>query len=179
MSKQFRLLAALTLVIAAVVGCKHEKATNEPEAFAFVVYPGSRYLAQITELTKQAHKVVAPNDEPPPTAIYDTEAPLEKVADFYAKSYGYNTVAPDATNNLSSAKPQAYYRAGDIGVDLRGIVPVLQKMNLKVDESKAIGHYRGAEIAGKVNRPRVTLQRPYFDVTTSQVVDRTIILMAK
>jgi hypothetical protein len=34
------------------------------------------------------------------------------------------------------------------------------------------------EIDPKPNRPRVTIQRPYFDVVNSQVVDRTIILMA-
>jgi len=179
MSKTLRSLAALTLVLLAVSGCKHEKNGGEPEAFAFTVYPGSRYLSEITKLTMQAHTVVTPGSEPPPTAIYDTDAPLEKVAEFYAKSYGYGSVAPDATNNLSSAKPAAYYRSGDIGADLKAIQPILTKMNLHPDESKAVGHYKGAEIASKPNRPRVTLQRPYFDITTSQVVDRTIILMAK
>ena len=87
-------------------------------------------------------------------------------------------MAPDATNNLSAAKPAAYYRTGDLHADVVAIQPVLQKMNLKVDVSKAQGKYRAAEIEGKPNRPRVTIQRPYFDVTTSQVVDRTIILMA-
>lgn len=177
-SKTLRLLAALTIALLPVAGCKHEK-TNEPEAFAFVVYPGSRYLAQLTDLFKQAHKVLDPSTEPPPTAVYDSDAPIEKVAEFYAKSYGYNTVAPDATNNLSAAKPAAYYRSGDLGFDLKTVEPTLAKMNLHPDESKAVGHYKAAEIAGKTNRPRVTLERPYFDVTTSQVVDRTLILMAK
>ena len=56
----------------------------------------------------------------PPIAIYDTDAPLDKVAEFYAQSYGYNKVAPDATNNLSSAKPPAYYRTGDLAKDVAG-----------------------------------------------------------
>jgi hypothetical protein len=172
-----RLLAALALLLA-LAACKGEK-SNEPEAFSFVVYPGSRYLAQLTDLTKQAHKVITPTEEPPPTAIYDTDAPVDAVAEFYAKSYGYNKIAPDATNNLSAAKPPAYYRTGDLGADARAIVPIAEKMNLKVDTSKAAGSYRAAEIAPKPNRPRVTVQRPYFDVSTSQVVDRTIILMAR
>ena len=34
-------------------------------------------------------------------------------------------------------------------------------------------------IITEANRPRVTIQHPYFDVTTSQVVDRTIVLMTR
>jgi len=177
MSTRNRLLVALALVLA-LAACKGEKAKEE-ESFSFVVYPGSRYLPQLTDLTKQAHKVINPAQEPPPTAIYDTDAPVEQVADFYAKSYGYNTVAPDQTNNLSAAKPAAYYRTGDLNADAKAVVPLAEKMNVKVDVSKATGHYKAAEIGGKTNRPRVTVQRPYFDVTTSQTVDRTLILMSR
>jgi hypothetical protein len=121
-----------------------------------------------------------PNEpDPPPTAIYDVEAPIEEVATFYAKSYGYGDVAPDATNNLSAARPQAYYRTGEMGADVRGIQDLLTKMNVKTDVSKAVGTYKAAEIAPRPNRPRVTVQRPYFDITTSQVVDRTLILMTR
>jgi len=179
MSKTLRSLAVLTIALLAVAGCKHEKQANQPEEFAFIVYPGARYLTDLTKLTMDAHKVVSPGSPVPPTAIYDTDAPLDKVADFYARTYGYNNIAPDSTNNLSSAKPAAYYRSGDIGADLKAIQPILQKMNLHPDESKAVGHYKGVEIASKPNRPRVTLQRPYYDITTSQTVDRTIILMAR
>jgi len=177
MSTRNRLLVALALVLA-LAACKGEKAKEE-ESFSFVVYPGSRYLPQLTDLTKQAHKVMAPTEEPPPTAIYDTDAPVEQVAEFYAKSYGYNTVAPDQTNNLSAAKPPAYFRSGDIATDVRAVVPIAEKMSLKIDTSKASGKYKAAEIAAKPNRPRVTVQRPYFDVSTSQTVDRTLILMAR
>ena len=51
-------------------------------------------------------------------------------------------------------------------------------MNMPLDVSKA-RHVRAAEIAPRPNRPRVTIQRPYFDLTTSQVVDRTLILMSR
>ena len=177
MSTRNRLLVALALVLA-LAACKGEKAKEE-EPFSFVTYPGSRYLPQLTDVTKQAHKVINPAQEPPATAIYDTEAPVEQVADYYAKSYGYNTVAPDQTNNLSAAKPPAFYRTGDVNADAKAIVPLAEKMNLKVDVSKATGHYKAAEIAGKTNRPRVTVQRPYFDVTKSETVDRTLILMSR
>jgi hypothetical protein len=52
-------------------------------------------------------------------------------------------------------------------------------MKLTTDVTKASGSYKAAEIAPRPNRPRVTVQRPYFDVTTSQVVDRTLILMTR
>ncbi|MFP5245982.1 MAG: hypothetical protein ACLGH0_04760, partial [Thermoanaerobaculia bacterium] len=83
------------------------------------------------------------------------------------------------TNNLSATKPNAYYRAGDLAADAKAIEPLLKQMNLPTDVSKASGTYKAADIAPRPNRPRVTVQRPYFDVTTSQVVDRTLILMSR
>ncbi|HEX3577096.1 MAG TPA: hypothetical protein VHY33_00925 [Thermoanaerobaculia bacterium] len=181
MKRSTRLLAAAMLIALVAAGCGKEKKSEstEPESFAFTIYPGSRYLAQLTDLWKQARKVFRPNDDVPPIAIYDTDAPLDKVAEFYAQSYGYNKIAPDATNNLSSAKPPAYYYTGDLAKDAAAIVPVAQKLNIKLDASKAVGAYRGAQIDPKPNRPRVTITRPYFDASTSQTVDRTLIMMAQ
>ncbi|MEO8381095.1 MAG: hypothetical protein ABI779_15640 [Acidobacteriota bacterium] len=173
------LLVSTALVSSVLVGCKGKEEFAEPEAFAFVVYSGSQYLGQLTETTKNAHRALAPGQEPPPTAIYDTDAPVEQVAEYYAKEYGYKEVAPDVTNNLSAAKPQAYYRTGDLATDTKAIEELLKKMNLPTDVSKATGAYRAADIAPRPNRPRVTVQRPYFDVTTSKVVDRTLILMTR
>ena len=172
-------LAALFAAALMFTGCKGEEEFSEPESFSFVVYPGARYLGQLTQTTIQAHKVANPNAEPPATAIYDTEAPVEQVAEYYAKEYGYNGVAPDETNNLSAAKPPAYYRAGDLAADNKAMEELLKKMNLGADISKATGMYKAAEIQPRPNRPRVTVQRPYFDVTTSQTVDRTLILMSR
>ena len=174
--------ATLALVFAlAVSGCKKEpvETTPEPSGFSFNVYPGARYLSQLTELVKAAHRLGDPNHEPPPTAIFDSDATIEQVADYYAKAYGFNTVAPDATNNLSVTKPPAYYRTGDLATDVNAAVPVMQKLHVNADITKAQGKYKAAEFEGKQNRPRITIQRPYFDVTTSQVVDRTMILMAR
>ena len=172
------LLSALLVLTALVGGCGKEEFA-EPEAFSFVVYPGSRYLGQLTEATKNAHRIVSPGQEPPPTAVYDTDAPVEQVAEYYAKEYGYKEIAPDMTNNLSAAKPPAYWRTGDLAADNQAIASLLQQMNMPTDVSKATGSYRAADFMPRPNRPRVTVQRPYFDVTTSQVVDKTLILMSR
>lgn len=173
------LLSALLILTAVFAGCKGKEEFAEPEAFSFVVYPGSRYLGQLTETFKNAHRALSQGEEPPPIAVYDTDAPVEQVAEFYAKEYGYKEVAPDVTNNLSAAKPPAYYRTGDLATDTKAIEELLKKMNMPTDVSKAQGQYRAAEILPRPNRPRVTIQRPYFDANTSQVVDRTLILMAR
>ena len=60
MSKQSRFLIILAVVGSmAIAGCHKEKSAGEDE-FKFVTYPGSRYLPQLTELTKQAHKFIRP-----------------------------------------------------------------------------------------------------------------------
>jgi len=180
MRKRSLVLAVLIVASTVICSCGRENGANESEAFSFVVYPGSRYLPDLTELTKRAHKALKPNEpEAPATAIYDSDASVEDVANFYAKAYGYTNVAPDATNNLSAAKPQAYYRSGDLATDTKPIVPLLQQLGMNTDTSKATGGYKAAEISPKPNRPRVTVQRPYFDVTKSQVVDRTLIMMSR
>ncbi len=180
MSRVSRAVLVALLFGVAFGGCKNEKKpeTSEPPGFTFTVYPGAQYLSELTELTKRAHGVVQPKEPAPPIAIYDADAPLDAVANFYMQSYGFAKIAPDATNNLSVAKPPAYYRSGDLATDVKSIGPLLQKLKVKIDLSKAQGKYRAVELEGRPNRPRVTIQRPYFDVTKSQVIDRTIILMA-
>ena len=178
MRKLWSVLALLMIAGTIVFGCKKESGEGENDAFMFVVYPGSRYLPDLNELFKKANKALKPNQDLP-IAIYDTDASVEDVAKFYAKSYGYSGVAPDATNNLSAAKPQAFYRNGDLQTDVKPIEPLLKQIGAQSDTSKAQGTYRAAEISPKPNRPRVTIQRPYFDLTKSQVVDRTLILMQR
>ena|SRR2546423_9443955 len=135
MSKFSRRATVLLIVVAALSGCTNEKknASEEPATFTFTVYPGSRYLAQFTELDKRAAATMKPNETPPPIAIYDTDAPLDAVANYYARIYGYTKVASDATNNLSAAKPPAYYRNGDLAADNKAIEPLIKKLNLNVD----------------------------------------------
>ena len=172
------LLALLLLATLLVAACKgDEEEYAEPEAFSFVIYPGSRYLGQLTEKTKQAHKIANPNAEPPPTAVYDADATVEEVAQYYAKEYGYAEVAAEAGSG--AAKPRAYYRTGDLATDNKPLAPLLPQLQLQTDLSKAVGNYKGAYVSPRPNRPQVTIQRPYFDVTTSKVVDRTMILMSR
>lgn len=168
-------VAALLIVLLAACGGREED-FGEAEAFSFVIYPGSRYLGQLTEATKQAHRVMAPEQEPPPTAIYDTEAPLDEVAAYYAKQYGYELSADPAA---AGQEKKVVHRTGELAGDVQAIEPLLRQMNMPTDISKASGAYKAVEIAPKPNRPRVTIQRPYFDVTTSEVVDRTLILMSR
>src|SRR6266849_6246024 len=155
MSKFTRVTAILMVLMATLPGCRREKKSvvEEPATFTFTVYPGSRYLAQLTELTKRAVTVTKPKETPPPIAVYDTDAPLDAVAKFYADSYGYAKIAVDATNNLSVAKPPAYYRNGDLAVDIKNVEGVLKQLNVPVDISKAHGKYRAVEIEPKMNRP--------------------------
>src|SRR5205085_6532053 len=145
-SKFSRLLLVLLVVSLSILGCGKEKDEGDEDLFSFVVYPGARYLPHLTELTKQAHKVIKPNElEPPPTAIYDTDASVDDVANFYVKAYGYPPVAPDATNNLSAAKPPAFRRTGEIAGDVKGIEGVMSKMNLQTDLARATGKYTAVE----------------------------------
>jgi hypothetical protein len=160
------------LLLLAAVACSEKKED-------FTVYPGARPLPQLTDLFKKASATVDPAKPIPPQVIYDTDASLEDVAAFYAKENGYPKVAPDATGNLSSVAPPAFYRTGDLASDLVGIQPILQKMHIQVDGTRAVGKYRGAHISANGDRPRVTLERPYFDLTKQQVVDRTLIIMVK
>jgi hypothetical protein len=180
MTRVSRLLLILLVVLLAVPGCRREKSDEEADNFSFVVYPGARYLPKITDLIKQAHKVIKPSDpEAPPAAVYDTDASVDDVASFYVKAYGYGSVAPDATNNLSAAKPPAYRRSGDLQADQKSVEPLFPKLNIHPDISKATGTYNAVEVAPKSNRPRITIQRPYFDLTTSEKVDRTLIMMTR
>ena len=74
-----RPLLVVLIALPLLFACRSEDEYTEPEAFSFVVYPGSRYLGQLTETTRQALKIIDPSQEPPPVAIYDTDATVEQV----------------------------------------------------------------------------------------------------
>ena len=120
-----------------------------------------------------------PDGEPPPAALYDTDATVQEVAEFYATEYGYATITPEPVDERDPDGPRAFYRSGDIAADLRAIQPMLNRIHLHPDVSKGKGRYKGATIRSHGNSPRVSISRPYFDVTTNTVVDRTLILMMR
>jgi hypothetical protein len=143
------------------------------ETYRFVVCPGSRFLGNLTELTRAASLLVIPASVPPTVAIFDTDAPVSDVAAYYLTEYHY------AVELQTSTGAPAYMRSGELLVDLRNAVPLLARLGVPVDMQKAVGRYVAVEIFPRADRPRVTLQRPYFDVLHSRVVDRTMILMSR
>ncbi len=181
-------LLALAVVMSFVLSCggekpeplsDHESADVQAKAFNFQVYPGAQFLDSQTDLLRRAHFVMQPDAvDAPPLAVYETEAPLEDVAEFYAGKYGY-TLAQNEANSFKTVKPLAYYLTGDLAADAQGIAPVVEKLKIGTDISKATGAYRGAHFQAQASLPRVSLQRPYFDVARSEVVDRTLIVMVR
>jgi len=158
---------------------EYESADVQARAFNFLVYPAAHLLQPETDLLKKASFAMQPNlKEAPPMVMYDTDAKLEDVAAFYAQKYSY-TIADPAATSTSTLKPKAYYTTGDLATDAARIKPILTKLQQSDDISAATGPYRGAYIAPEINLPRVSLQRPYFDIVSRKVVDRTLIVMVR
>lgn len=156
-----------------------ESAAVQAKAFNFEVYPGATYLDGQADLLRRAHFVMYPDSKDAPTmAVYDTDASLEDVAKFYSEKYKVE-VAPNEANDFKTIKPAAYYLTGDLAADAAAIAPVIEKMQLGTDLSKATGTYRGAYFEAQESLPRVNLQRPWFDIANSRVVDRTLIVMVR
>lgn len=184
------LAIAFSLLVAMTACQKKEEALQPLDEYTsadlqaagnnFYVYSGARFLPDMTNLFRRAHFVLHPGaTTAPPIACYESDATVQQVAEFYAQKYGYPEVAANEVNNFSSVAPRAYYRSGDLAADTRQIDTVLQKLQMKVDISKAAGNYNGAHISPKPDFPRVTIQRPYFDPNRSAVVDKTLILIVK
>lgn len=183
MTLRYRSLPLITaFLLLSLASCgKKESSDNAPAAApaaTFTVYQGARYLPEITDTFKRAATAIDPAAPPPPQVLYDTEAPLEQVAEFYTKNNGHAKVWPDSTGDFSTVQPPAFYRTGDLATDFSAIEPVLKKLNMQVDAAKSVGAYRGAHISGN-GHPRVTLSRPYFDFVKQEVVDRTLIIMVR
>lgn len=178
--------AALAVLL--LVSCGGEKAERlsddesaavQAKAFNFEVYPGAKYLDGQADILRRAHFVINPDSKDAPTmAVYDTDAPLEEVAKFYSEKYKVE-LAENQANNFKTIKPSAYYLTGDLATDAAAIAPVIEKLSLGTDVSKAAGAYRGAYFEAQESLPRVSLQRPWFDIANSQVVDRTLIVMVR
>jgi hypothetical protein len=185
MSKRITAVTVLMLLILACGGERaeplsdQESAEVQAKAFNFQVYPGAQFADAQTDLLRRAHFVMQPDAvDAPPLAVYETDAPLEDVAKFYAEKYGY-TLAENEANSFKTTKASAHYLTGDIGADTQAIAPVIEKLGTGTDVSKASGTYRGAYFEAQETLPRVNLQRPYFDISKSEVVDRTLIVMVR
>ena len=97
--KRFSRAALVALVcLAAIAGCKNKESQSSEDipGFTFTVYPGAHYMAQLTDVRKKGLQFVNPREAAAPMAIYESDAPLEQVAEWYAKAYGYSKVAQDA-----------------------------------------------------------------------------------
>lgn len=177
-------IAVAALLIAAA--CREEKlepmapgeaAGVQAKAYNFVVYPGSRFLEQHTDVMRRSHFVLNPNAaDAPPMAVYESDAPIDEVAKFYAEKYGY-PLAENAGPE-GGAKPKAYFTSGDLSESL-AIKPITEKLGMQLKFENLSGPWRGAHIAPRPDMPRVTLQRPYFDYVNDKVVDKTLILMVR
>lgn len=157
---------------------EYESADLAARAWSFQVYPGSEFLADYTDAFRRSHTLLTPESpEPPPIAVYDTDASVEDVAQFYAETYGYEAVAPPPEDPDSA--PPAYFTSGDIGADTRKIADLLRQLGYQHDFSTLEGKWKGAHIAPTGPYPRVTIQRPYFHFASGEVRDRTLILMVR
>lgn len=180
---------ALAMAAALLGGCADEdlepldafeSAELQARMYNFQVYPGARFLEKQTEVLRRAHFVIEPDAvEAPPMAMYETDAPLEEVARWYAEQYGYAEVAEDEVNDFSSVKPQAYYTGGELGPDAAAIAPIVEKLGLRLTPQRISGPWRGTHISPREDRPRVSLQRPYLDVVNDRAVDKTLIVMVR
>lgn len=157
---------------------EYESAGLAARAWSFQVFPGSEFLPDFTGAYRRSHALLNPESpEPPPIAVYVTDVPVEEVARFYAEKYGYPEVAE--LQAASESGPPAHYTSGDLGTDTRNISGLLTQLGYEHDLSSVGGTWQGAHIEGTGPYPRVTIQRPYFDFESGEIVDRTLILMVR
>lgn len=183
-----RKMLCCALVVAAI-GCKkeserpvadYEVADLQARAYNFQVFPGSTFLKEQTEILRRGSlKMHTHLTEAPPMAIYESGASIDEVAEFYRQKYEYQRIAENEVNSFSAAKPNAYFSTGDLRADLESIRPLIDELKLEVEYEKAVGTYRTAYLAPKPGMPRVTLQRPFFDLVRNEVVDKTQIVLVR
>lgn len=180
-----RAVAAVLLIFLGCDSEPEERMMSDAESirlqhdiWEFQIYPGAEYLEANTKAYERAHFLMNPgDDEPPRMAFYHSEDSIEEVGAFYAEKYGYGEVAPNQVNDFKPFPPQAYFDQGDLRQATEQIVPMLEQLELSTDISDVEGEFRTAHIEGIDRYPRVTLQRPWYDVVTGEVRDTTMILM--
>jgi hypothetical protein len=142
-----------------------ESADLQAAVFNFQVYPDARFKPEQTELLRRAHFVLNPGaTAAPPLAVYESESPFEAVRQWYGERYGL-------------AEPPL--REGELQADAAAIEPIARQLELEPMLTQARGRYQAADLAATGNLPRLTIQRPYFDLIENQVVDRTLIILTR
>jgi hypothetical protein len=159
-----------------VVACGGERAAVEPlsewesadvqaDVFNFQVYPDARFKPEQTELLRRAHFILNPGaTAAPPLAVYESDSPFDEVRQWYGERY-------------EVSEPPV--REGDLQADTAAIEPIARQLELRPMITQARGMYQAADLGATGNLPRVTIQRPYFDLLENQVVDRTLITLAR
>lgn len=157
---------------------EYEARKLEHQLWEFQIYPGARYLEELTEAYKRAHFLMNPeDDEAPRMAVYESEDSIDQVGAFYADKYGYGRVEPNAVNDFKPFAPPAYFSEGSLEESTRQILPMLEALELSTSIEGVEGEFRSAHIEGIDRYPRVTLQSPWYDVIDAEVRETTMILM--
>lgn len=182
-------VVAITLAVL-VSACRQEPALEQlppseaaairAQAWDFHVYPGATELGGQEDLLRRAALALDPaRKEPPALGMWDTDAPLETVAEFYTGKYRYGPIAPTNAPLADGSNPVAWWGEGNLAEDAARTRPVLEKLGMKSDVSAAVGTYRSVTMRGNNGLPRVSIQRPYFDLIGGKVVDRTLVLLVR
>lgn len=184
------LIVVNVMFLAITAGCRKEPvleplppseaAAIRAQAWDFHVYPGATELGAQEDLLRRASLALDPaKKEPPALGMWDTDDPLEDVAAFYSGKYQYGEISPSDAPLPDGSKPLAWRSEGDLATDAAAIRPVLERLGMKSDTTAAIGTYRSVTMRGTTGLPRVSIQRPYFDVFEGKVVDRTLVLLVR
>ncbi|MBI2215082.1 MAG: hypothetical protein HYU52_15645 [Acidobacteria bacterium] len=135
----------------------------------FPLFAGASVVPEQTALMRRAHALIRGDAEMRGRrlALFETDAPLEDVARYYAAAIG----------DPSGVHASVSWSTGDFAADEASLAPILAKLDQPFTHG-ATGHYRSAEIAGAPGEPRVSLQRPYRDFARDRIVDRTLIVLS-
>lgn len=172
------------VILAGSIGCgQQDSVQREPPlgldpAFAGAVCSDVRYLARQTVLLERAQSLMNPDTSGrAKLALLDTADPFEDILHCYASLYQVEYIANNQHNDLSAVPPAAFRFQGDVAADLQTIRPVLDALGQAPNGPQPSTPYAGATFLPRDGRPRVSLQRPYYDLVDGRIVDRTLILL--
>ena len=165
---------ALILLLASACGQERLEKVEEyvsQDPWAELAYPGAEQRVEQEDLLRKAHFLANPSaDSAPHVEAYSTPDPLNEVAAFYARKYGYGVLPEDPT-------APAHLGSGDFADMRQSIEQIAAKLVETPDLEALKGPYRTAYFRGTGMLPRISLQRPYFDLTRGELIDQTVIVM--